>query len=71
VRRSQATTIRLVRRDQPLLTAAELDRMTPDARAAALAERVVTDLDILPDDFRQRVVETGERLAAQRRVAPA
>ncbi len=48
-----------------LLTAAELDQMTPDQRAAAFRERLVTDLDELPADFRQRVEETARRLADQ------
>jgi hypothetical protein len=52
---------------RPLLTASELDAMSPDERAAAVADRVVTDLEELPDEFRQRVVGTGARLAAERR----
>ena len=50
-----------------LLTASELDAMSPDERAAAVADRLVTDLEELPDEFRQRVVHTGARLAAERR----
>ena len=45
--------------------------MTPDERAAAVADRVVTDLDELPAEFRQRVLDTGARLAAERRAASA
>jgi hypothetical protein len=52
--------------DPKLLTASELDAMSPDQRAAALNARVVTDLDALPLEFRQRVIETGARLAAER-----
>ena len=48
-----------------LLTAAELDRMTPDQRAAAFRERLVTDLDELSAEFRQRVEETARCLADQ------
>ena len=48
-----------------LLTAAELDQMTPDQRAAAFRERLVTDLDELSAEFRQRVEETARRLADQ------
>ena len=48
-----------------LLTAAELDQMTPDQRAAVFRERLVTDLDEVPADFRQRVEETARRLADQ------
>jgi hypothetical protein len=49
-----------------LITAAALDAMSPDERAAAVKEHIVTDLEELPADFRQRVVATAERLARQR-----
>jgi hypothetical protein len=48
-----------------LLTAAELDELTPDQRAAALRERIVTDLDTLPLHFRERITETAAMLAAR------
>jgi hypothetical protein len=47
------------------LTAAELDRMSPDQRAAALRERLVAAVDELPAAFHQRVGETARRLAEQ------
>lgn len=50
-----------------LLTAAQLDAMTPNERMAAFEQRVVTDLDALPDEFRDRVVATAERLGQERR----
>ena len=59
-------TIGEVSEHRPLLTASELDAMSPDERAAAVADRLVTDLEELPDEFRQRVVSTGARLAAER-----
>ncbi len=40
--------------------------MSPDERAAAVNDRVVTDLDELPPEFRDRVVATGRRLAVER-----
>ena len=49
-----------------LITAAALDAMSPDERAAAVRKHIVTDLDELPTDFRQRVVATAERLARER-----
>jgi hypothetical protein len=49
-----------------LIMAAAFDAMSPDERAAAVREHIVTDLDELPADFRQRVVATAERLARQR-----
>jgi len=53
--------------DPEPITAAELDAMTPDQRHAAVSERIVTDLDELPSEFRDRVIATAERLAAERR----
>lgn len=50
-----------------LITAEELDAMSPDERARVVREHVVTDLDQLPDDFRRRVETTAARLAEQRR----
>ncbi len=51
--------------DDRALTAAELDQMSRDQRAAALHDRLVTDLDELPTTFRQRVEETARRVAEQ------
>jgi hypothetical protein len=51
--------------DERALTAADLDQMSPDQRAAALRERLVTGLSELPAAFRQRVEETARRLAEQ------
>ena len=51
--------------DDRALTAAELDQMSPDQRADALRDRLLTDLDELPVTFRQRVEETARRLAEQ------
>ena len=55
--------------EPPLLTAAELDSMTPDERAAAFEQRLVTDLNTLPVEFRDRVIATAERLGKERRAA--
>jgi hypothetical protein len=49
-----------------LITAAELDEMSPDERSRVVRERTVTDLDQLPPEFRQRVEATAARLAEQR-----
>jgi hypothetical protein len=52
--------------DEPrLITAAELDEMTPNERAEALTERIVTDWDLVPAAFREQVEATGARLAEQ------
>jgi hypothetical protein len=51
---------------QRILTAEELDAMTPDQRAKAFRDRIVTDPDELPEEFRDRVFETAKRLGAER-----
>lgn len=48
-----------------VFTADEMDGMTPDQRAALIAERSHTNLAELPDEFRQKVITTAQRLAAQ------
>ena len=50
-----------------LVSAAELDAMTPDERNAAVDERIVTTFDEVPWKFRDRVIAMAERLAAERR----
>jgi len=49
-----------------LIKAEELDAMSPDERARVVCEHVVTNLDEVPEDFRQRVETTAGRLAQQR-----
>lgn len=46
-----------------LITAAEMDEMTPDQRAAVIDERIVTDWDEVPEGFRHKVIATAQRLA--------
>lgn len=50
-----------------VITAEELDAMSPDQRAHVVREHIVTDLDHLPDAFRQRVEKTAAPLAEQLR----
>ena len=50
-----------------VITAAELDAMSPDERARVVREHIVTDLDALPTDFRHRVEATAASLALERR----
>ncbi|MDP1806164.1 MAG: hypothetical protein Q8K72_13415 [Acidimicrobiales bacterium] len=52
-----------------VITAEELDSMSPDERAQVVREHIVTDLNELPDGFRQRVEATATRLAEQLRPA--
>lgn len=41
--------------------------MSPDERARVVREHIVTDLDLVPDEFRRRVQTTASRLAEQLR----
>ena len=52
-----------------LITAEELDGMSPDERARVVREHIVTDLDQVPESFRRRVETTAARLADQLRPA--
>jgi hypothetical protein len=52
-----------------IVTAQELDQMTPDERAAAFDERIVRNLDDLPSEFRARVEARGRQLAEELRSA--
>lgn len=49
-----------------VISAEELDKMTPNERAACFEESIVTDWDQVPEKFRERVVATAKRLAAER-----
>ena len=49
-----------------ILTAEELDAMTPDQRARAFRNRIVTDPEEIPEDFRDQVFETAKRIGAER-----
>lgn len=49
---------------EKLIPAEELDRMTPDQRAAAVRDSIVTDWDDVPADFRRKVEATAAQLAA-------
>jgi hypothetical protein len=51
--------------NRKMVTAADLDLMSPNERAAAFAERVILNLDELPEGFRAQVLETGAVLAAK------
>lgn len=54
-----------------ILTAEDLDAMTPNERAAALDERIVTEVDKLPTVFVDRVMVTGRRIADELHIASA
>ena len=49
---------------QPVITAAEMDAMTPARRQAVFDASIVTDLDTLPEEFLARLrAEAGELIA--------
>ena len=47
----------------------ELEAMTPEERTRAAEGRTITNLDELPSEFRQKMIETEKRLAEARRSA--
>ena len=47
-----------------IVTAAEMDRMTPLERAAAVDASIVRDWDQVPPEFRRKVEETAKWLSA-------
>lgn len=49
-----------------LITAAELEQLTPNERAALVNERVVTDLDDLDPDLVERLRSRGRELLEAR-----
>ncbi len=49
--------------DRRFISVDELELMSPNERLAAVRDRVVTDLDELPDDFRRRIIATAQSLA--------
>jgi hypothetical protein len=51
---------------RPILTAADLDAMTPAERKAAFGSSVVTDLDQLPADYLARLRAGAEDRLAHR-----
>ncbi|MCW2752356.1 MAG: hypothetical protein JWR83_3466 [Aeromicrobium sp.] len=50
-----------------LVTAADMDGMTPAQRASIVDGSVVRDWSAVPADFRQQIEETASRLVAARR----
>jgi len=49
--------------EHDLVTAEQMDTMTPDERADAVRERIITDLDELPPEVRARFEEAGRQVA--------
>lgn len=51
---------------RPVVTAAQMDAMTPTERREAFLSRVVWDLSELPDDLAAQIRAEGEALVAER-----
>ena len=51
---------------QPILTAAELEQLSPDERARLVNEHSAADLSDLDPEFRARVERTGRQLLENR-----
>ncbi len=51
--------------EMQIITVQEMDRMTPDERAAAVRKGTILNREELPEEFRQRIEERAI-LAAQR-----
>lgn len=52
--------------DEPILTAAELELMTPDERQRLLNERVITDLSQVDPEFLAKVKAKAREIHAAR-----
>ena len=50
-----------------IVTAADLERMTPQERADVIDASVVTDWNDVPESFRTQIDATARRLGEQRR----
>ena len=48
-----------------ILSADQLDAMTPDQRAQAFRDRIVTDPDELPGDLRRKIYDRAQQLGAE------
>jgi hypothetical protein len=50
-------------RDFSLVTAEQLDKMTPNERAELLRSQTITDLSELSPEFRQRTIAKAKRIS--------
>jgi hypothetical protein len=49
-----------------IVTAAEMDLMTPNERAAVVEAGIVRNLDDVPEPFRSRIIAKAHEMEAQR-----
>ncbi len=61
-----AANLFVVTRQRTVVTAAEMDRMSPQARADAIDASVVRDWNRVPPTLRREIVATAHRLDAER-----
>lgn len=52
---------------KPIITAGEMDKMTPQERADAIDSAMVRSWDEVPEPFRSEVLATASALGQQRR----
>ncbi len=50
-----------------IITAAEMDQMTPQERADAVDASIIRDLNDLSESFRAEIIATAKMLGEQRR----
>ena len=55
--------------DRELITAEDMDAMTPNERAEVVRQGIATSWDEVPADFREKVQATARRLSAERAAA--
>jgi len=55
--------------ERELVTAADMDNMTPNERAEAVRASIVTDWAQVPAEFRAKITTTANRLIAEREAA--
>lgn len=52
--------------DRPLVTVQQLEGMTPNQRAEVFADHIVRDLSLFPENIRNWLLATGQRLQSER-----
>lgn len=50
----------------PLMTAADMEQLSPNERDRLLNDRVITDLSQVSPEFRERILAKGKSLLAER-----
>jgi hypothetical protein len=58
-------------RDFTLVTAEQMDTMTPNERAELVRSRIITDLNELSPEFRERTIAKAKRISEDLRASRA